>query len=372
MTKNWLLNSGIFVSDSSNPNYGAVHSFYDEKNKEFAFLYPEITGYFASTMRFLYEHENNEKYVLYAKTSCNWLIDLYKKFGGIIQGISSKGVPIKYVYSFDTGICSKGLLDCYMISKEDKFLEYAKKLNQWISDETIKNNGFIKPVKNLETNKFEEDDHLWYKKSGCLHLKLAIPLLQLYKITHNDVLLNNAKKIINSVVEYQNSDGSMLLHKDNKVINLHTLLYALEGLIYAYNVTKNIGYLSSCKKAVCWCDKQIQEDGSIDLWFNSRYHSKSSYPVAQLIRLKILLSKIEKTDLDQSVEKLKSFLILLQAQNNDQKTNGGLYEEFSKSVFGWKKTLKVNSWASMFSLQAFYWLENFSNIEVNKELELLY
>jgi len=372
MTKNWLLNSGIFVSEPSDPNFGGVHSFYDEKNKEFAFLYPEITGYYASTMRFLYEHEKNEKYLHYAKASCNWLIDLYEKYGGIIQGISPQGITKKYVYSFDTGICSKGLLDCYLISKDNKFLEYAQKLNNWILNETIEDNGIVKPVKNLETNKFEIDDKVWYKKSGCLHIKLTIPLLQLYEITNDETSLNMAIKIANSIIHFQQSDGSILLHKNNKVINLHTLLYALEGLIYAYNVTKDKNYLNSCKKAVNWCEKQIQSDGSIDLWFNSRYHSKSSYPIAQLIRLKILLAKVDQKSLDQTIEKLQSFLLTLQAQNTEKYVKGGFYEEFGKSIFGWKKTFKINSWASMFSLQALFWFENFSEIDFDKEIKLLY
>ena len=372
MTKNWLLNSGIFVSESSDQNFGGVHSFYDEKNKQFAFLYPEITGYYSSTMRFLYEHEKNEKYIDFAKASCNWLIDLYEEHGGIIQGISPQGVTKKYVYSFDTGICSKGLLDCYMISKDNKFLEYAQKLNNWILSDTIENNGIVKPVKNLETNKFEIDDKVWYKKSGCLHIKLTIPLLQIYKITNDETSLNAAKKIANSILHFQESNGSILLHQNSKVINLLTMLYALEGLIYAYNVTKDETYLNSCKKAIIWCENQIQFDGSIDLWFNSKYHSKSRYPIGQLIRLKILLAKLEQKNLEQTLEKLESILLSLQAQNTDKFVNGGFYEEFGKSIFGWKKTLKVNSWASMFSLQALFWLEHFSELDFEKETELLY
>ena len=323
-------------------------------------------------MRFLYEHEKNEKYIDFAKASCNWLIDLYEEHGGIIQGISPQGVTKKYVYSFDTGICSKGLLDCYMISKDNKFLEYAQKLNNWILSDTIENNGIVKPVKNLETNKFEIDDKVWYKKSGCLHIKLTIPLLQIYKITNDETSLNAAKKIANSIIHFQQSNGSILLHQNSKVINLHTMLYALEGLIYAYNVTKDETYLNSCKKAIIWCENQIQFDGSIDLWFNSKYHSKSSYPIGQLIRLKILLAKLEQKNLEQTIEKLESFLLSLQAQNTDKFVNGGFYEEFGKSIFGWKKTLKVNSWASMFSLQALFWLEHFSELDFEKETELLY
>jgi uncharacterized protein YyaL (SSP411 family) len=370
--KNWLTNSGILVSNSSDSNYGGVHSFYDEKKKEFAFLYPEITGYYISSMRFLYEHEKNEKFVKLAKASSEWIIKLYEKYGGIIQGISPQGIPQKSVYSFDTGICAKGLLDCFAITNEEKFLEYAKKLNQWIVDETIETNGLVKPLKNLESNQFVEDSNVWYKRSGCLHIKLVIPLLQLYKINNDDTLLVASKKILNTIVDYQNSDGSILLHKDSKVINLHTLSYTLEGLIFAYSITKDKNYLLCCKKAINWCDQQLQDDGSIDLWFNSKYHSKSSYPIAQLIRLKILLGKIDGSNLDETVEKLKIFLLSLQAKNDDQKIHGGFYEEFFKSILGWKKRLKVNSWASMFALQAVYWSENYTDIDFDKEIELLY
>ena len=372
MTRNWLLESGICVSNSSDQNHGGVHSFFDENKNEFAFLYPEITGYFISTMRFLYEHEKNEKFVKLAKASSNWLIQLYEKHGGIIQGISRQGVPQKLAYSFDTGICSKGLLDCFAITKEEKFLEYAKKLNQWILNETIENNGFVKPTKNLQTNEFEEDTNVWYKRSGCLHIKLTIPLLQQYMITKNESLLETATKIADSISAYQIDDGSIFLHTDSKIINLHTMCYALEGLIHTYMITRNEDYISRCKKAITWCDQQVQDDGSIDLWFNSKHHSKSSYPIAQLIRLKILVAKLDGSSLDETVRRLESFLLSLQAQNDDTKINGGFYEEFNKSVFGWKKTLKVNSWASMFSLQALYWLENFSSIDLNDEYELLF
>ena len=264
------------------------------------------------------------------------------------------------------------MLDCFAITKEEKFLEYAKKLNQWILNETIENNGFVKPTKNLQTNEFEEDTNVWYKRSGCLHIKLTIPLLQQYMITKNESLLETATKIADSIPAYQNDDGSIFLHTDSKIINLHTMCYALEGLIHTYMITRNEDYISRCKKAITWCDQQVQDDGSIDLWFNSKHHSKSSYPIAQLIRLKILVAKLDGSSLDETVRRLESFLLSLQAQNDDTKINGGFYEEFNKSVFGWKKTLKVNSWASMFSLQALYWLENFSSIDLNDEYELLF
>ena len=372
ITKDWLLNSGIFVSDSSDPNYGAVHSFYDEKSKEFAFLYPEITGYFASTMRFLYEHEKNEKYVNFAKASCNWLIDLYEKFGGIIQGISIHGIPQKLVYSFDTGMCAKGFLDCYIITKEQKFLNYGQQLCNWLIDETMDSEGFVKPLKNLQSNKFEESPNVWYKQSGCLHIKLAIPLLQLYQINNDKKLFDSAQQICDTISYYHNDDGSLRLHKNDKTINLHTLCYTLEGLLYAFVITKNTKYLEYCKNALQWCDSKISSDGSIELWFNSKYHEKASYPIAQIIRLRILISKIIGKSINQNQDLLINFLHSLHSRSNELTTNGGFYEEFYKSILGWKKRYKINSWGSMFGLQALYWHENYDNIDVTKEIELLY
>ena len=54
-------------------------------------------------------------------------------------------------------------------------------------------------------------------------------------------------------------------------------------------------------------------------------------------------------------------------KNTDKSINGGFYEEFGKSIFGWKKTLKVNSWASMFSMQALFWLDNFLKLLLKKK-----
>ena len=38
--------------------------------------------------------------------------------------------------------------------------------------------------------------------------------------------------------EFQNDDGSINLHLNNDTINLHTLCYAFEGLLYGYYITK--------------------------------------------------------------------------------------------------------------------------------------
>jgi len=126
--KNWLINSGIVVTNNKDENYGAVHSFFDKNNEKYGFLYPEITGYSVSAFCFLHQLEKNEIYIKMAKASSDWIIRIFEKFGGIIQGLDDENDSRKQLaYSFDTAICAKGLLDCFKLTQDEKYLNYSKK-----------------------------------------------------------------------------------------------------------------------------------------------------------------------------------------------------------------------------------------------------
>ncbi len=370
--KLWLFSSDLVLQDKNDENCGGVHSYYDVEKKEYGFLYPEITGYFLSTIRFIYNFDKNPKYLALAKSSANWLIQIYKKYGGIIMGLDSDKSKQKLAFSFDTAICAKGLLDYFVLTQEKTYLEYGTVLIKWLLN-AISDDGFVAPYKNIEKNQFEESDEVWYKKKGCLHIKTVMPLLQLYQISQDNDLLDIASRVCNTFVRYQNEDGSFSIHEKNKTVNLHTQCYAMEGLLYAYSITKNDRYLKSCEKATDWSSEKIQKDGGINLWFNSRYESKASYSIAQLIRLMILIDSLRSQKIHtKDVSKLHSFLLTMQISNSDQRTNGGFVEEYYKTIFGWRKKQKINSWGSMFALQAIKWYELYNDLEFNSSIEYIY
>ena len=372
-TKSWLLSSGLFVSDKNANNYGGVYSFFDEKNNTYGFLYPEITGYFVSTLKFLYHIEKDKKYLEYAKQSCDWLIQLYEKHGSIIQGIKSGSPTSDLSYSFDSAICAKGLLDYYELTNNNYYLKYSKKILTDLLDESIQADGSLMPFKDINTNQYHESKEVWYKQKGCLHIKTSIPFFQINQYLDNDEFLKTGNLICSSTSNFQNLDGSIRMHHDSKIINLHTLCYALEGLVYAYSVTKNDTYLQHVEKAIIWCLKQILEDGSILLWHNSKFKSKAAYPISQLIRILVLLDKINmNSNHKSSIDRLYDFLISFHAIHSSQKINGGFYEEFYKSLFGWKKRFRINSWTSMFALQAIYWNQNYDKINFEEQVKFLY
>ena len=366
------MTSGLFVSDVNNKNCGGVHSFYDEKENQYGFLYPEITGYFISCLRFLNNQHNKEIFPQYAKYSSNWLIKIYEKFGAIIQGINSNSKNT-FSYSFDSAICAKGLLDCYELNNEKKYLDYAEQIMNDLIAEAIGPNGSVKPFKDISTNKYQESNQVWYKQEGCLHIKTAIPFFQSYKITTDEKQLKIGEKICKKINTYQNSDGSIKLHANSEIINLHTLCYALEGLLYGFYVTNNEDYHNRCERAVDWCLNQINDDGSISLWFNSKYKSKAAYPISQLIRILILLDKINNNSKYKPQTKiLYEFLKTLHGFNSNPKIDGGFYEEYYKSLFGWKKRMRLNSWTTMFALQGINWLENYDSVSFENTIKYLY
>ncbi len=368
--KSWLFNSGIFISDSLNENSGSVHSFYDEKKNKFSFIYPEITGYFLSTIRFLYDVEKTNNYLESGQQTADWLIKLNQNNGGIIQGIYDSQIQ-NLCYSFDTAICVKGMLDYYLISNDQKYLQSAKTLILQVED-FLESDGTLKPLKNLSTNQFEENSKVWYKQKGCLHIKNCMPFFQLYKITHDDLFLKKGILICDTFSKFQNDDGSINLHFNDNTINIHTLCYALEGLFYGYYITKNKKYLESVKSALIWVIKNIEDDGSINLWFNSKYNEKAAYPIAQLIRLLILLNKTQDDDFLKYAEKLSVFLFSLQGDSKNISITGGFYEGFTKTIFGWKRIPRINSWTTMFAIQAIFWLNHHNEYNFDTMMEYLY
>ena len=370
--ENLLINSGIVNSSNNLPDYGAVHSFYDLKNDTFAFLYPEITGYFIDTMHFLYHINKQKKYKLLAEASANWLINIFEKFNGIVMNIENNHPTQNLSFSFDSGICSTAMLKCYELTNNKKFLDFGSSLLNWINSGSIEDDGTILPFFNHDKKIFLESNEIWYKQKGCLNIKTCIPFFRYYKISNSLEHLELGKKICDSYSLFQRNDGSFSLHQNSSVTNLHTQCYALEGLLYGYFVTNDQKYLDACEKALDWCVNNIEHDGSIRLWFENKYKSKASYPIAQLIRLMILFDSVENTSKYKTViPKLMNFLLTFQAQSTNPHVNGGFFEEITKSIFGWKKNSKINSWVSMFSLQAMNWFDNNEKFDF-KSIHYLY
>ena len=86
----------------------------------------------------------------------------------------------------------------------------------------------------------------------------------------------------------------------------------------------------------------------------------------------IILDKIQKNNYKKYESILSRFLISLQAESDQKSIQGGFFEGYTKSILGWKKISRINSWTSMFAIQALYWSENYEKLCFEDMIEFLY
>ena len=372
----WLESSGI-QNSQNNKNFlsGSVNAWYDSVKKKYSFVYSEINGYFMTMMVFLYKRTGKKKYLEKGLKAAKWLISrAQEKNGGfrclfLIDKNSSHAHKKNQIYSFDNGIIINGLVSLYKETKKPFLIKSAEKCANWIINFCIDNNNLVKPVYDIENNKFFESDKEWSTTSGSYHVKISIGLANLYSVIKKKKYIDAAKKICNSSLKFQKKDGRFVSFSSKGGTNAHPHCYSAEGFWVLGTYLNNKKYLSSSEKATKWIISKQNPAGKIPRLFlinSSIYHERID-AVAQTIRL-IFLIKFNKNkkNLIISKPKLKKLLkIMLKYQN--LKTNNSKI----KGSFSWGKKsngtiLKhANSWVTFFTIQSLFFYKDF--LENNKE-----
>ena len=198
---NWLEKSGIQNSQKKkNRLSGSVNAWYDPKKKKYSFVYSEINGYFMTMMVFLYKRTGEKKYLDKGLEAAKWLIsNAQEKDGGfrclfLIDKNSSHAHKKDQIYSFDNGVIINGLVSLYKETKKPYLIKSAEKCGNWIINFCIDNNNLVKPVYEIEQNKFFESDKEWSTTSGSYHTKISIGLANLYSIIKKKKIFRSFKE----------------------------------------------------------------------------------------------------------------------------------------------------------------------------------
>ncbi len=372
--ESWLLKSGIYILDRSDPNYGAIYSYYDYKVKKYELVYAEATGYVISLLKYLYSINKDSKLIDFARTSGDWLIRLAEKYNGIIVMGIKDGNEVRQAYAFDNGICCKGFLDLYDLTGDRKYLEYAEKIADWLVNKALNEDGSVKPMFDIDTGNFVQDEKIWYKASGSFHSKITISLLQLYSINKDDKIRDAAMKVCDWALGQQKPDGSFAVNKYNRSVNLHAHCYTIETLLYAYESQNMRKFFEAAEKGVDWILNVQEPDGSIWLWHGDRFAKmKASYAIAQATRLFLLMHMLTgKANLKDSAKKALDFLVNMQSSEQESRINGGFYEDVRRYGFMTRNSSHVTSWATMFAIQALYMFNRMNKTNFSIETKGLF
>ncbi|MGK7914651.1 MAG: hypothetical protein AB4038_03775, partial [Prochloraceae cyanobacterium] len=243
------------------------------------------------------------------------------------------------IYVFDSCIAINGLLN------------YKKYLNQKVSEGSLLRMAtFVTELLRHRLILLDQDlkpslvESHWSKVFGASMLKTVIALDALTQETGDTTYLELGLEIAEEVVAKCFNNGYFRIFSDNDAVYCHAHCYALEGLLHLQARGYTYTNVASILKAGV---EQLQtwqnDDGSLYNWYNSanKQQLKVTDATAQAIRIWLA---VDRQAYSKNIERGLNFLARCQS------SEGGLYYHAGSK--------DVNSWASIFALQALDWYYN--------------
>jgi len=296
---------------SNQINTGPVKGFIKRYRSSFSSgdPYPEITGYAVSSFSKLYDFEKDEKYLKFAILSADALIRFQQNNGSIPTVISSNGGYENIAHIFDLAIIARGFLDLYQRTGEEKYLNSAQNLINFIEKYYINNS--LPSVLNLKGSAIKSDfpDLFW------INTKVIIPLYQLHQITRDNSLLESALYIFETLTGQINEHGFFTSSEYSAYHRSHYLAYSLYGISYLHRWTHEKQCLNIIIVGVNFLKSLLSQEGGVYSEFLKNgvpnYSSGYDVPVsAQLAELIVYLNSVgEKSEDDyQVLQKIEKFI----------------------------------------------------------------
>lgn len=352
--KNWLINSGIQSPE------GGFYAWIDLDAQAPAFLYSEITGYAITTLLFLNRLSADPVLIQRAQKASGWLLQkALHPCGGFkarayqddINADQLYSFNQENIFSFDTAMALYGLVNLYKQTKQEKLLAVCQKCADFLIDKMQNSDGSFNSIYSAKTNANINPGDKWSSQSGSFHAKIALGLVDLFEITNKVEYKNSAIKICEFALTKQDASGRFITDNLTQTTHLHPHSYTAEGLIYAGAAFKAQKFIDYAQKAINWMFKHVDKNGLNDIYdpkTTKFSHFQRSDILAQALRLGLIFNQ-NKTNLLKA--RLESY----------QLSEGFLYNLQERHL---------NSWCSMFALQALALEQNPKLVAKNKKVEL--
>ena len=357
--KDWLVNSGI--QNSSGENAGGFNAWYDFEKEHYSYIYSEITGYGITTLMYMYDRFSDAIYLKKAEEAFLWLKNkAMSPFGGVrtrdyyLESKESDKYSFESdnLYAFDNGMVLYGIANLYRVTKNKEHLIFAEKIAKFMIEKMRKDDGLFYAVYSGKTGAKEDAPWKWSTQSGSYHAKLALGLIDLYEETKNEEYLNVARDLSLASLSFQAEDGRFITSREDRSTHLHPHSYSAEGLLYAGCYFEDDRLIRSAQNATTWALEAQTMEGIIPKFFIK--DEFSSYfrtdVLAQVLRLGAILYslKLLPEEYLKKLDLLRKKLVEVQYNGKNNQLGGFI---FGYTLDG-KKKEHVNSWCSMFALQA--------------------
>jgi hypothetical protein len=306
--------------------------------------YPETTGYIIPTLIRYGENNNQPEAVKAAIRGADFLLVIQRASGGWQGGrIGENSQEIV----FNTGQVIRGMLAAHKLSGEPKYLNAAFKAGLWLSD--------------IQHPQGFWQTHALMGKARVYDTFVDAPLLQLFEITGEEKFRETAIRNIDWVIRDKMQgngwfeDCANTVKRNDKPI-LHTIAYALDGLIDSGIILKEDKYLEAAVTgAVKLRDLFLSQDyldGRYDRnWNGTEYFLCTGCAQMAIVWLKLYNVYRDKAYLE-AVQRMTSLLIFIQSRGfkETEDTIGAIPGSFP--IWGRYEPFAFPNWATKFFCDA--------------------
>jgi len=360
--QDWLLNSGVQART------GAIYSWYNPSKNSYAFIYPEIMGYWMTAMCALAESEplgeRTDIFMNSARQAGDWLMQKgFRDCGAVPSRFYERGRgkddPFHsnhgLIATFDNGIILNGFLNLYEKTLDQKYLTAAETIASFILTKMAPPGERIQALYSCQEDKYLEYNDRWSCSPGSFLSKVAIAMLHMHKIKADPAYSDCAVHLCANALKYQDKDTGRFMLPDGSTYT-HPHCYSSEGLLSAGTLLSEEEYVDAGIEGTRWLLQQAEKEGYV----RRNYESNIGFPravssdiQAQSIRL-FYIAKEACPDMIRFAPASKNLLsFMLSHQNWDEanpKIHGGF--RYGTSTEDGSNIDTYNSWASMFAMQA--------------------
>jgi hypothetical protein len=355
----WVVSSGIQIRAQDGQVDGGFAAWYDLENQTYPFVYSEITGYMLTLLCAVEALHANSTPTLtgMARLAGDWLLRaVWNQANGFacLRPLDNRTTHNRQAlsYAFDNGVIINGLCNLYRRTGLLRYLDAAVSTADWLVCAAQRADGLFEPVFDAARGVFISQGDTWSQFPGSYQAKIAIGLLNLFDLTHQERLVDAAERVCTAAVNFQTSDGRLATFPDAERTNCHAMAYAAEGLWSAGTYLGRQDYLCYSLSAVKWLLDNQSSSGQVARHFhhNRPYFVDRFDITAQALRLALLLRTDGRLDAyDDRVDRLCTLLVGGQLSDRDPAADGAFV--FGRASDG-RVLRHANTWVTAFAIQA--------------------
>jgi uncharacterized protein YyaL (SSP411 family) len=310
--------------------------------------YTEITGYGVSLMAHLYRWHGETRFLEAARQAARFLATIQTERGGFPDcPRPAAGCAGQPSHTFDTAMCTMGLMDLYAVDADDEYLERARRASRWLLELQQKDGSF----RSAEGPQEEHDAALnFFDDGSCIHVKNAMALLKVDEAVGTGAFTEAARRACDYALRLQDADGFFWALPSRRFVFTHAHCYACEGLLSAGAYLEEERYTRAALKGIQWLQKVQNADGSVYQVYTDRRPLKerlrgavSAHRVADATSQAARLFALSGSGYRENYRRALAFVT-----GPAMSEQGGLY--YTRSRFG--VTPRLFAWPTMFAIEA--------------------